>query len=197
MFKALRPSHDSLDVWSWHKNSPQDQKDNGLPASTPVDSSSRPPVTWECPSIRQSLLWSVTGCSGSHWYASKTWPHTSLGEDGWWLSDLYVFHDTDFSQAQYFPIGGNASHLSYSSEQSCCRMLLVKKDLIRCWKNNAQIKTFCNMRKCADAIYYHLFLLGSLSLISVTCNTKERLKKIWYQHDIALRMVIVWIRFIL
>ena len=56
------------------------KRDNGLPASTPVHSSSRPCATWECPWTGLNLLWSVTGCSGSHWY-STTWPHTSLGED--------------------------------------------------------------------------------------------------------------------
>lgn len=90
MLEAPCPSCDSLDVWSWGNNSPQEQRDNGLPASTPVRSPSRPCATWECPSTRLSLLWSVTGCSGSHWYASKTWPHTSLGEDKWRTSDLRV-----------------------------------------------------------------------------------------------------------
>lgn len=79
--RAPWSSHDSLDVWSWGNNSPQDRRDNGVPASTPVHSSSRPCVTWECPSTRLSLLWSVTGCSASHWYASQTWPHTSRRED--------------------------------------------------------------------------------------------------------------------
>lgn len=122
MLKAPCPSHDSLDVWSWGNNSPQEQRDNGLPASTPVHSSSRPCATWECPSTRLNLLWSVTGCSGSHWYASKTLPHTSLGEDKWWTSDLRVkcwnvLHDTCFSWMEYFPIWGNASRFSNSGLQ--------------------------------------------------------------------------------
>lgn len=66
--------------------------------------------------------------------------------------------------------------------------------MIRCWKKNVQIKIFCNMRKYVDASHYRLVWLGSLSMISVTCNTNKKKKKmmIWYQHGIALCMVIFW-----
>lgn len=185
MLRAPCPSHDSLDVWSWGNNSPQEQRDNSLPASTSVHSSSRPCATWECPSTRLNLLWSVTGCSGSHWYASKTWPHTSLGEDKWWTSDLRVlcwnvFHETSFSKAKSifpFEVMHPTSATAGPDWPTAHLWTELLPNVIERRKKNVQIETFCNKRKYVDASHYYLVWLGSLCIISVTCNTKRKKRK--------------------
>lgn len=94
MLKAPCPSHHSLDVWSRGNNPPREQRDNGWPASTPVHSSSWPAATWECPSSALNALWSVTGCCGSHRYASKIRPFTTLEEDKWLMLELRIQSST-------------------------------------------------------------------------------------------------------
>lgn len=129
MLKAHCPSQHSLGVWSHGDNSLQEWRDNGLPASTPVRSSSRPCVTWECPSTTLNLLWSVSGCS----------PLTNLEEHKRLIRDTYFSYE-------YFLTDGNASCFSFSRPWLACSTLLHRAVTTR--ENRALTQT----EECADEV---------------------------------------------